>query len=429
MRRLMLVAVLGMSLVASSSYATSLVPKPLTDTFPHGFFENVNCAMLRQGQRLTVDPMSLPPGKTINIGALETLPSTQAERRVMTQTKLYQCAVDALLAIQLALPDLPATAYTTAYSKLRQAREGLNWPTTPGWEASSLLKYGRGVRDVLFYTPGPALYTLGDDSYPWTYPDNAVKLLRDILAIFAQNRIASPLSADLQTFVTQTYSMAGHPSNTSTFVSNENIYFAAPLTDPTTRARLELVEQLHADAGAALVCAYRAGDDACATVPDRERVACILAAGLAHGCPDPGQIHEAEHHVEVGNAVSFGVPTIAPTSRGIHPSLRFADVCRSVQRAHFAYHDWMALVRDQGHTLDGFHRAWMASLGHAQIHVERTLGMKIPSLVGYDVTNPLNPTSGGPQGDFRMPYEIRRYVYADAPGVVNGECDAYWLPQ
>lgn len=90
----------------------------------------------------------------------------------------------------------------------------------------------------------------------------------------------------------------------------------------------------------------------------------------------------------------------------------------------------MVRVRDAGHTLDGFHNSWMASLGHAQIHVERTLGMKIPPLAGYDVGNPLNPTPGGSKGEFRMPYEIRGYVYAAAPGVstVDGKCDAYWLP-
>ena len=134
--------------------------------------------------------------------------------------------------------------------------------------------------------------------------------------------------------------------------------------------------------------------------------------------------------MEVGNAVTYAVLTIAPTTRGIHPSLTLAEVCLSVWRAHFAYHDWMALVRDHGHTLDGFHHSWTASLGHAQIHAERTLGMKNPPLAGRDVIDPLDPTSGGPKDDFRMPYEIRKYVYAEAPGVaVNGTRDAYWLPE
>ena len=127
MRRLVLMTILGMSVMAPPADATPLVPKVLTDVFPANFFETMNCAMLRRGQRLTVDPMSLPPGKTINIGSAETKESTQAERRVMVQTKLYVCTVDALQAIQLALPQLTGTAsYTTAYSKLLSAREGLN---------------------------------------------------------------------------------------------------------------------------------------------------------------------------------------------------------------------------------------------------------------------------------------------------------------
>lgn len=444
MRRLMLLTILGMSVMAPSAYATPLVPKPLTDVFPANFFETVNCAMLRRGQRLTVDPMSLPPGKTVNIAWGETKESTQAERRVMAQTKLYLCTVDALqaieLALQLARPQLTATAYATAYAKLQQAREGSNWPTTPGWEALSLLKYGQGVRNVLFYTAGPNLYTLVDASYPWTYPDNAIILINGILTIFAQNHVqflSPPLSPDLQTFLTQTYSMAGHPTNTSIFVSNENVYFVAPLNaqnpvDQTIIDQLETVEQFHADAGAALVCTYERGEASCPlTDPlDPARVACIRAAGIAAGCPNPTDIHDDEHDVEIENAAT-GVPTIAPTTRGVHPSLTLAEVCISVQRAHFAYHDWMVQVRDFGDTLAGFHNAWMASLGHAQIHVERTLGMMahgMPPLSGYDVTDPLNPTLGGPKGDFRMPYEIRKYVYAKAPGVVNGTCNAYWLP-
>src|SRR5262249_38534374 len=279
--------------------------------------------------------------------------------------------------------------------------------------------------------PTPSLYVLGDTSYPWTYPDNVIKLINDILVIFAQNKVASPLSFDLQSFITQSYSMAGHPTDTSTFVSNENIYFPAKLSDPTLIARLEAVEQQHADSGAALVCTYRRGETYCPPAPDPSRVACIHNAGIALGCPDSAQIHDVEHAIEIGNAVTFSVPTIAPATRGIHPSLTFDDVCVSVQRAHFAYHDWMVLVRDQGHTLDGFHKSWMASLGHAQIHVERTLGMMehgMPPLSGYDVADPLNTLVGGPKGDFRMPYEIRKNVYADEPGEVNRQSDAYWLP-
>ena len=432
MRRFLLLTILCLCSVPLSPSAATLVPTVLVDTFPAGFFESVDCAMLARGQRLTVDPMSLPPGKTTNIGALETKSTTQAERRVMAQTKLYLCTVDALQAIELALPNLTGAAYATAYGKFLTAREGSNWPTSGGWEAGALLKYGVGVRNVLFY-PTPNLYTLVDDSYPWTYPDNAVKLMSDILAIFAQNKVPSPLSPDLQAFVTQTYSMAGHPTNTSTFVSNQNVYFANPLTDATLIARLDAVEQYHAAAGAALACTYERGEASCPLPPDPARVACIRSAGIAKGCPDPSQIHDEEHDIEVGNAaVPFRVPTIAPATRGVHPKLTFNDVCVSVQRAHYAYHDWMAQVRDAGHTVDGFHKAWMASLGHAQIHVERTLGMMTPGMpprVGYDLTDPLNTLSGGPKGDFRMPYEIRKYVYAAAPGVSpDGTCDAYWLP-
>ena len=57
MRKLMLMTVLGLGLLAPSAYATPLVPKVLIDTFPANastgvnFFEAVNCAMLRRGQR------------------------------------------------------------------------------------------------------------------------------------------------------------------------------------------------------------------------------------------------------------------------------------------------------------------------------------------------------------------------------------------
>src|SRR5215468_4199615 len=161
MQRILLATILWFSSLQPSAYAATLVPRVLVDIFPAGFFESVNCAMLARGQRLTVDPMSLPPGWRYNIGALQTLPSTQAERRVMAQTKLYLCTVDALQAIELALPRLTGAAYTTAYGKFLVAREGSNYPTAGGWEAAALLKYGQGVRNVLFY-PSPNGYSLVD---------------------------------------------------------------------------------------------------------------------------------------------------------------------------------------------------------------------------------------------------------------------------
>jgi hypothetical protein len=186
--------------------ATTLTPTVFVETFPTNFLETVNCAMLRRGQKLSVDPMSLPPGKTWNIGSAETLSSTQGERRSMLQTRLYTCTVDAIQAFDIALPQLGvgSAAYNSALTKLKMAREGTNWPSTPGWLAMTLVKYHQGVRNVLFYTAGPNLYVLEDDSYPWTYPENAIYLLNQILTIFTQNHIPSPLSADLQAFVTQT---------------------------------------------------------------------------------------------------------------------------------------------------------------------------------------------------------------------------------
>jgi hypothetical protein len=44
--------------------------------------------------KLTVDPLTIPPGKTLNIATSETLPSTQAQRQVMVWKRLYECTVD-----------------------------------------------------------------------------------------------------------------------------------------------------------------------------------------------------------------------------------------------------------------------------------------------------------------------------------------------
>jgi hypothetical protein len=401
---------------------TAIVPHASVDQFSPNFLEQASCAMLMNGQKVSVNPFSIPPGRTWNIGSRDTIRATQGERRIMVQMMGFQCLPDAILAVEQIVErhrtGLSASAASTCDAHLRTAKKL--------WLSFALTKYVKGVQAVLFTTVEPRTYEISDSSYPWTYPANGRARLHDILNVLKANGIMATdeLSPDLAAYITGALSMEGQPGAPRDFVGNSSTFFDAPLTNrPDDMAALELVEQLHGEIGVGLVCAFEHGEAACNTALPAARTACVLDRGLEAGCPDIRALKVQERQASIDAARTHGLQFIAPFSQGVHHRMTFQDVCVSVQRAHHAHMAWSTAIMENGHTRAGFRDAWMAMFAHSLIHINRTLGEDVPELIPADRGNPLNPTLNPPQSDQRMPLEIRQFVYASVPGVVNGHCE------
>lgn len=405
-----------------------IIPEVLIEDFSPGFLEKLDCSVLGQGQKLTVNPFSLPEGMTWNVPARLTQRSTQGERRVMVQTKLFKCLPDAIALVETMLKKyesrLSAQALTSANRFLSEARDT--------WLKLGMLKYHQQVRDVLVRTSSPLVYTIPDDGYPWQYPEHGRLRLLEVFKILRTVGIEplNEVTPEMNLYFTRKVALEGHPRQPgdTDFVGNSSVPFAEPLlTDTAKLAGLIAIGDLHMEIGAGLVCAYKVGEEFCANAKVEERVACILDQGLAKGCPDIRAMKVQERNAIIRAARENDLAPLIPFSQRVHPSLTYNDICITVQRAHHAHHHWVEELIVNGTTREGFRNSWFAMLAHSQIHIERTLGMEMPPLIAADVGNPTNPIETVPGRELRVPYEIRKLVYAAVPGVVHGECDPEYL--
>lgn len=405
-----------------ASAVVPIVPQAIEEEFNLNFLEEIGCDRLGRGQKLSVNPMSVPANQTQNISYLSTKRSTQGERRMMIQMREFKCLPEALAAVGLLVQKysstLSARDLTVIKGKMSMAKDV--------WMKLSLLKYLQEVRRVLFMEIRPELYQVSDDLYPWTYPDHGAYQLREILAILANAKVpvASELSAEMITYLTRTLSMQGHPGTPRDFVSNQNTFFTETVRNTPERvAAMVKAEKLNTKIEQGYLCAYKNAEIACSGVAPTERVECVLDRGLAAGCADVRALEVEEKALLAYNTRVHKIPMIAPFTRQTHPDTTYESLCVSAQRAHHSHHLWEAGVMQDGATRKGFRDAWVAMFAHSAIHINRALNSDMPQLIDADQANPLNPATGVGQGAFRLPLELRQLIYYPVPGVVDGKCE------
>lgn len=396
----------GGTVVGATSRARATAPPAITPfvaTYSPGFLESLDCAHLPIFAKLSVNQMLVPLSAGNPYSSYPITRSSQGERQAMVWQRLLVYQVNAQLGIQRTVDANAARLTATQLSQVR------------GYIASAqsklgggMLLYGRQTLQTLWSTPTASccVYALGDQSYPWSYPGDAAVQLSYAVRVLTQAKIASGLSDDLQNYVTRLVNMSGFSDPSATiFITNKNNYYDGALSEDA-KSTLEATNDLHMQVADAGVC---------------------IRFHVQPDCGDVGALRTQLKETEIAAARQYGLPLIAFYSQEVSPTLSDQAYCVSVQRAHLAYTAWMEAVRDRGNTQEGFRDAWMASLAHAYIHAQRALGVDIPPMVAADANyNPpgLNPATP-PGSDQRLPLQIRRYLYAVVPGIVNGTCDPH----